>query len=359
MPRASRTKPKRKCHGIVAPLPRDKRKSRREYKGLRGDKLLGSGGFGTTVMRRSKKGKHIAVKLVSRKYKEKEAEIQQLAYRASPHVARIFSHCHLDKGAGLVTMEVVSGGEVDFSRSLSTPVLKRATLQLMTAMAHLHESGIYHRDLKEENILFDRDPKVYPDIFNVKIIDFGLTCLSNEKCEHEGAGTREMMPPETYIAWSYKKAFDPALLEIGKNRHAMHDVWSIGIMLAVKCQGEYCASSTGMNFPSVTNRDFHSIFEKRCERTMKKLQGYDRTAKNAQVQCFDPVECILKAYTIEIEGLRVNFEAAIAAPTVPSMRWAGPLLRAMLEPNVFKRPNLHEIIQMALAANVFETENAA
>ena len=353
MPRGSRKRMKTKCNGIVAPLRRDRRKSKQNYRGKKGDKLLGSGGYGTTVMRKSETGESIAVKLVSRKYNSREAEIQQLAYRASPHVARVFSHCRLGAGAGLVTMEVLSGGKVDFSRSFSEPVMRRALFQLITAMAHLHENGIYHRDLKEENVLFDRDPKFQPDTFNIKIIDFGLTCLSNEKCKHEGSGTREMMPPETYVASKYRDAFDPALKSNGKNRFAMHDVWSIGIMIAHKCQGEYCTSITEVNLPSVKERDFQSIFEKRCKDTMRQLKRRNGAYTNGEDQCFGTRQCILHAYTIEIEALRINFEAALAEPTIPSMRWAEPLFRVMLEPNVFKRPNLYEIIQMALSANVF------
>lgn len=347
MPRVSRKRAKRECKGIKAPMPRNKRRSKRHYRGLKGDKLLGSGGYGTTVMRKSKTGESIAVKLVSRKYESKEAKIQQLAYEASPHVARVFNHCHLGSGAGLVTMEVLSGGKVDFHSSLSAPVIRRATWQLMNAMAQLHYKGIFHRDLKEENVLFDRDPKYFPDTFNVKIIDFGLTCLRDEKCPHEGSGTREMFPPEHYVASKHRRAFDEALYNAGRHRFArfaLHDVWSVGIMLAIKCQGEYCTSTTDVQVPSVHDSDFQTTFEKRCERTMRELKGRS---------CANQAPCIIQAYTIEIEKLRNSFEAAVAAQTVPSMRWAHPLVRALLEPNVFKRPHFHHIIEKARAENVF------
>ena len=54
-----------------------------------------------------------------------------------------------------------------------------------------HKAGVFHRDLKEENILIDLDTGT------TKIIDFGCGDLLMHKGTYtEYEGTREFFPPE-------------------------------------------------------------------------------------------------------------------------------------------------------------------
>ncbi len=45
--------------------------------------------------------------------------------------------------------------------------------QLIAGIKYIHEEGVYHRDIKIENILFSED-------LNLKISDFGLSIHKNE-----------------------------------------------------------------------------------------------------------------------------------------------------------------------------------
>lgn len=52
-------------------------------------------------------------------------------------------------------------------------VAKELFRQLLDALAYCHEKCIYHRDVKDENLLFDED-------FHLKLADFGLAAVRQE-----------------------------------------------------------------------------------------------------------------------------------------------------------------------------------
>lgn len=49
----------------------------------------------------------------------------------------------------------------------STRILFLSSRQILTALAHLHQQGIFHRDLKPENLLIGQN-------LVIKLADFGL-----------------------------------------------------------------------------------------------------------------------------------------------------------------------------------------
>ena len=103
-------------------------------------------------------------------------------------------------------MPFVQGGELykHFLNNKRFPeeVVKFYALQIALAIAHLHEQGIIHRDLKLENILIDKDGYL-------KIIDFGLAkILKDDETTRTLCGTPEYLAPEMVTQEGHDKNVD-------------------------------------------------------------------------------------------------------------------------------------------------------
>ena len=91
--------------------------------------------------------------------------------------------------------------------------------QVAGAVHHLHSLGIYHRDLKLENILIDERQ-------HIKLIDFGFSIKSNPSENLKMyCGTPSYMAPELvgkrdYKGWAV-------------------DVWALGIILYTILSGYF------------------------------------------------------------------------------------------------------------------------
>lgn len=120
-------------------------------------------------------------------------------------------------------MELAKGKELfDFIKirqQNSTPVRQEAIAQvassISSALAHCHEVGICHRDVKPENIIIDKD-------YSAKLIDFGCACPRFE-LGNQLVGTIPFIAPELFLDSASDGA--PA------------DVWSLAVVLIEMLHG--------------------------------------------------------------------------------------------------------------------------
>ena len=99
-------------------------------------------------------------------------EAQAAAALKHPNIGVVYE-IDDDDGVDFIAMELIEGESLaDIAKHGPLPVERvlRIGVQVVEGLAHAHEGGIVHRDVKPGNILMDKDG-------HIKIIDFGLAKL--------------------------------------------------------------------------------------------------------------------------------------------------------------------------------------
>jgi serine/threonine-protein kinase len=124
-----------------------------------------------------------------------------------------------------IAMEYIEGCTLNMllmPSGLSPALVAHATRHIANALAHAHENGIIHRDIKSSNIVVTKQG-------DLKILDFGLAKriprgLAQRSCSSNAtlmqlrrlAGTIHYMAPEVLR---------------GERATARSDIWSLGVLL--------------------------------------------------------------------------------------------------------------------------------
>jgi serine/threonine protein kinase len=162
---------------------------------------LGSGAHSSILhIRRSKDSKQYALKVVPITGKADLKFLEQAQHEL--RVAQMLDHANLIKVYTLETLrdwlfrinkvhlliEYVNGKTLDTIPPLSVPCLVQVFVKIAAGMVHMHRRGVYHADLKPNNIMLSRTG-------DVKIIDYGLAWIKGE-AKGRVQGTPEYMAPE-------------------------------------------------------------------------------------------------------------------------------------------------------------------
>ncbi|MBI5431270.1 MAG: protein kinase [Planctomycetes bacterium] len=149
-----------------------------------------------------------------------------------PNIARIYEYGS-DGGRSFIVMEYLQGRTLDKiikERSLGVDEGLRIAVQLTSALALVHRSGLIHRDLKPANVMVLHDG-------TVKLLDFGIARANNESgiTQHGMlVGTVLYMSPEQVR---------------GDELNARSDVFSLGAVLYHALSGQL--PFPGNSFPEV------------------------------------------------------------------------------------------------------------
>jgi len=152
------------------------------------------------------------------------------------HPNLVALHDVVESPQGLyIIMEIMRGPEL-FSRIVEKGTYAeqdaaQVLLDIISALAYIHEVGVAHCDLKPENLLYST-----PDSDGIiKIIDFGLAQFTDTRIGRRPTkivGTPEYIAPEVVL----RKDYGPPA-----------DMWAMGVILYILLCGYYPFYSTKMN----------------------------------------------------------------------------------------------------------------
>jgi TolB-like protein/tetratricopeptide (TPR) repeat protein/predicted Ser/Thr protein kinase len=194
---------------------------------------LGEGGMGV-VYRAHDLTLHrdVALKFLSLQTLEDDPSVRERVLQEArtisalnhPNICTIYEVGE-DEGRPYLAMEFVEGHSLTqeiLAGGMATEVVVRNGIQLADALAHAHERGIVHRDLKSGNVWVTPSGRL-------KVLDFGLSKRVEQKTseettkfdrgwdeQHSMTGTLPYMAPE---------------LLRGQEADVRSDVWALGVVL--------------------------------------------------------------------------------------------------------------------------------
>jgi predicted Ser/Thr protein kinase len=190
------------------------------------DALIGTGGMGAvyraydTVLKRP-----LAIKVL-----HDGSSHQQLLREAQS--ASALSHSAIctvyevggERGVTFIAMEYVDGEPLAMKIAtgpLEIAEVLRYGIEVADALAHAHERGVIHRDLKAANVIVSPSGRL-------KVVDFGLARRLDPEMADDAPTLGSISGPDVTIGTPYAMA--PEQVKAGKLDHRT-DVWALGVML--------------------------------------------------------------------------------------------------------------------------------
>ncbi|KAK2194294.1 hypothetical protein NP493_116g01001 [Ridgeia piscesae] len=185
-------------------------------------RVLGRGAFGEAVLYRKVEDnslvvwKEVDLKCLGEKErKDSQNEIDILSILNHTNVVSYYNH-FLDGDTLLIEMEYANGGSLHEKIARQKELFPEEVVlwyfyQVASAVSHIHELGILHRDIKALNIFLTKSGLV-------KLGDFGISKIldSNSQLVDSYVGTPYYMSPE---------------LIKGERYNQKSDIWSLGCVL--------------------------------------------------------------------------------------------------------------------------------
>ena len=195
-------------------------------------KKLGEGGMGVVYRARDERlEREVALKILPPDLlsdSEARSRLLREAQLAStlnhPNICTIHGW-EESNGQFFIVMELVKGQELRdlvSGEGFSAPQIARYGAQIASALAHAHEHGVLHRDLKSSNVMITAEERV-------KVLDFGLAKRQAEDVDKEETRMELSLTAKGDVLGT-PYAMAPELLK-GQTPDSRSDIWGLGIVL--------------------------------------------------------------------------------------------------------------------------------
>ena len=215
---------------------------------------LGSGGMGAVYKAHDPTlQRTVAIKVLAKQDEDASARLLQEARAASalnhPHICTIHEVGE-HEGQAFIVMEHVEGKPLSAlipSDGLPPESVIRYGTQIADALAHAHERGIVHRDLKSQNVVITPEGRA-------KVLDFGLAARMPQADAEAVTKTQEALPHAGMLVGTLAY-MAPEVLR-GEAATARSDVWALGVLLYEMVSGRLpFGGDTAADVASATLKD--------------------------------------------------------------------------------------------------------
>ena len=182
---------------------------------------LASGGYGSVYKARdAETGQLVALKMMSPGNNQLQhkarfvREIETLNHLCHPSIVKLYKW-ETQEDPLWYTMELLNGPSLQRLMNEERPLYAKVTIlrQVASALAHLHDQGYIHRDVKPQNIMFRTPESTVPVLF-----DMGLV---HDPCSNLTLG-RQILGTPGYLS--------PEQMD-GRYEYKQIDVWALGVIM--------------------------------------------------------------------------------------------------------------------------------
>ncbi len=199
------------------------------------ESLIGIGGMGEVYLARDERlGRKVALKLLPERLTADETQLSRFKTEARsasalnhPNILTVYE-IGVEGNRQFIATEFIEGITLRASLARGRMNLHDAleiAVQVASALAAAHETGVVHRDIKPENIM------LRPDGY-AKMLDFGIAKLTEQRpaSDDHDIGTTAVLQTRPGLVIGTARYMSPEQAR-GQTMDARSDIWSLGVVV--------------------------------------------------------------------------------------------------------------------------------